>query len=48
MEDYTEEGGAEFIKEWLINLDDLDKSEMKTIIIGVTKIKLKILKALMK
>ena len=37
MEDYTEEGGAEFIKEWLINLDDLDKSEMKTIIIGVTK-----------
>ena len=37
MEDYTKEGGAEFIKEWLINLDDLDKSEMKTIIIGVTK-----------
>ena len=25
IEDYTQEGGVEFIKEWLINLDDLDK-----------------------
>ena len=37
LEDYSEERGIEFIKEWLINLEDLDKSEMKTVIIGVTK-----------
>ena len=37
MENYTEEGGAEFIKEWLVNLEDLDKEDMKTVIIGVTQ-----------
>ena len=37
IEDYTEEGGVEFIKEWLINLDDLDKDDMKIVIVGISK-----------
>ena len=37
IEDYTEEGGIKFINEWLINLDDLDKDDMKKVIVGITK-----------
>ena len=36
MDNYTEDSGIEFIKEWLINLDDLDKNEMKIVIICVS------------
>ena len=37
MENYTEEGGVEFIKEWLVNLDDLDKDDMKKVIVGISQ-----------
>ena len=37
IENYTEEYGTEFIKEWLINFEDLDVSEMQTVIVGVSK-----------
>ena len=37
LDNYTAEAGEEFVNEWLVNLDDLDKNEMAMIIIGVTK-----------
>ena len=37
LDNYTKEAGEEFVNEWLVNLDDLDKNEMAMIIIGVTK-----------
>ena len=37
LDNYTTESGEEFVNEWLVNLDDLDKNEMAMIIIGVTK-----------
>lgn len=37
LDNYTAETGEEFVNEWLVNLDDLDKNEMAMIIIGVTK-----------
>ena len=37
LDDYTLEGGEEFVNEWLVNLDDLDKDDMPKIIIGVNK-----------
>ena len=37
LDKYTAESGEEFVNEWLVNLDDLDKNEMAMIIIGVTK-----------
>ena len=37
LDNYTVEGGEEFVNEWLVNLDDLDKDDMPKIIIGVSK-----------
>ena len=37
LDNYTTETGEDFVNEWLVNLDDLDKNEMAMIIIGVTK-----------
>jgi len=37
MENYTEEGGVEFIKEWLVNLDDLDKDYIKKVVVGISQ-----------
>ena len=37
LDNYKEEGGKDFVSEWLINLDDLDKDDMPKIIIRVNK-----------
>jgi len=37
LDNYTDEGGKDFVDEWLVNLDDLDKNEMAMIILGITK-----------
>ena len=42
LDNYTEEKGVEFIKEWLVNFEDLDKPDMKTIIVGASRNKKKI------
>ena len=36
LDHYTDEGGKDFVDEWLVNLDDLDKNEMAMIILGIT------------
>jgi len=36
LDNYTDEGGKDFVDEWLVNLDDLDKNEMAMIILGIT------------
>ena len=35
MDDDSKEGGSEFIEEWLINLDDLDKYDIKKVVVGI-------------
>ena len=35
MDDGSKEGGSEFIEEWLINLDDLDKYDIKKVVVGI-------------
>ena len=35
MDDDSKEGGSEFIEEWLINLDDLDKYDIKKVFVGI-------------
>ena len=35
MDDDSKKGGSEFIEEWLINLDDLDKYDIKKVVVGI-------------